>query len=102
MSFLDKAEMRNVVALTMIFLMIGSWAYFLSQVEFDETKKLDGNMLVMIFANLIIGTIVGVFAWLGFKQGKIEPIIPTTPPLPELQSGWKATLVDGQWVVTEE
>ena len=72
MSFLDKAEMRGVVTFVMIGLLVGSWIYFLAIVPIDETKKLDATLLLMIFANLIVGTIVGIFAWLGFKQGQVQ------------------------------
>lgn len=96
MGFIDKAEMRNVVALVMIGTTLGSWAFFLSVVEFDDTKKLDATILVMIFANVIIGTVVGVFAWLGFKQGQTSSAIPTMPPIPD---GHKATYVNGAWMI---
>ena len=70
MGILDKAEMKSVVALIMIGLVVGSWIYFIGVTPIDDTKKLDSTLLIMILANVIIGTVVGVFSWLGFQQGK--------------------------------
>jgi len=98
MSFLDKADMRNVVTLVMISMMVGSWIYFLSVVPIDQTKELDATLLVMIFANLIIGTLVGVFAWLGFKQGKTES---ATPQI-QVPDGFVAETINGVLVFTKK
>lgn len=98
LEILNKAEMRNFVALIMIFLMIGSWIFFLSQVKFDDTKKLDLTLLVMLFANIIVGTLVGIFAWLGFKQGKAEPSIPQIT----IPDGFTAEMKNGILVLTKK
>ena len=68
--WLDKAEMKSVVTLVMIGLFVGSWIYFLVVTPIDQTKALDSTLMLIIFANLLIGTLVGIFSWLGFKQGK--------------------------------
>ncbi len=70
---IKKADLRSVVTLVMIGTFIGSWIYFLSVVPIDTTKPVDGTIMLLIFSNLLIGTLVGIFAWLGFKQGSTVP-----------------------------
>lgn len=98
MGILEKAEMRNIVTLVMIGLLVASWIYFLAIVPIDQTKELDATLLVMIFANLIIGTLVGVFAWLGFKQGKTDS---ATPQI-QVPDGFVAETINGVLVFTKK
>lgn len=72
-SLISKADLRSVVTLVMIATFIGSWIYFLSVVPIDASKPVDGTIMLMLMMNLLIGTLVGVFAWLGFKQGQTQP-----------------------------
>lgn len=72
-AIISKTDLRSVVAIVLIGTLIGSWVYFLSIVEVDESKKLDGTMLLLMMWGLIAGTLIGVFSWLGFKQGQLQP-----------------------------
>ncbi len=84
-SIWHKADLRSFVALMMIGVFITSWFYFLVVTPVDETKELDATTVFMMFVALLIGTLVGVFSWLGFKQGAVvnqngTPAIPIEIP----------------------
>ena len=71
-SIISKADLRSVVILIFVSLFVGSWIYFIALAPIDESKSLDITLLIMIMANLLVGTLVGIFAWLGFKQGQVS------------------------------
>jgi flagellar biosynthesis protein FliR len=72
-SIISKADLRSVTIIAFVALFIGSFIYFVITVPFDEEKKLDPTLMVLLMMNLLIGTLVGMFAWLGFKQGQAQP-----------------------------
>lgn len=71
-SILTKADLRSVVTMVMIGVFVGSWVYFLAVVPIDTTKPVDGTLMLLVMMNLLVGTMVGIFAWLGFSQGKVQ------------------------------
>ena len=87
-----KADLRSVVALLMIGVFITSWFYYLAVTPIDDTKKLDATTVFMMFVSLLIGTLVGVFSWLGFKQGTT---VNGNPPPLEIPVGMKLINKDG-------
>lgn len=96
-SLWHKADLRSFVALIVIGAFLGSWIYFIAVTPVDETKKLDGPAVFDKFIIVLLGTIVGIFAWLGFKQGGNGQ-----SPILEIPVGMKLIIQNGKLALVQD
>jgi hypothetical protein len=83
----NRTDLRGVATITLLGLLVGSWGFFLWKVPIDPDTPIDGNVLVMMFGSMIVGSIIGMFNWLGFRQGQNvqQFATPATPPISDEQ-----------------
>lgn len=63
-----KADIQKVVAIGFLGIFGAAIIYFFTQAGLDI--KITGDLDVNIFIGPFIGIIIGIFSWLGFKQGQ--------------------------------
>ena len=62
-----KADIQKIIAVGFLGIFGSAIIYFLTQAGLDITVS--GDLDVNIFIGPFIGIIMGIFTWLGFKQG---------------------------------
>lgn len=87
----DRRDLRAIATIFLLVVLGGSWAILLVVVPFDDAKPVDGAVLVMIFASAIIGAIIGMFNWLGFRQGQNQNQMPAI----QVPEGYEAVIKNG-------
>lgn len=63
-----KSDIQKVVAVVFLGIFAVLNIYFFSQADLDI--KITGALDVNVFITPFIGIIIGIFTWLGFKQGQ--------------------------------
>jgi hypothetical protein len=70
-SIISKADLRNTVAIVVIASVVGPfWIIFL-QTPISPSLTISDTVFMMLLT-LMTGTVIGIFTWLGFKQGQIS------------------------------
>ena len=64
-----KADIQKIVAIGFLGMFGGGIIYFFTQADVAGIK-IAGNLDVNVFIGPFIGIVIGIFTWLGFKQGQ--------------------------------
>ena len=94
--FTEKQDMALLMAFITILALFAVMAFLFWKVPFDQTKPADGSALVIMFAGILGGSVIGAFSYVGIKQGSRQP---TQQPVIQVPDGHELAEVNGILVV---